>query len=147
MDKSTVERVSEKERQYVSEVLDTDFRSSQGSIMTSRFEKAFAEKWGMKFGISFINGTSTLHAAIEAKNIGIGDEVIVPPLTMSSTSFAVLQANAVPIFADVDRDTFEISAELIAQRITDKTKAIETVSLYGLSPDMDPIMDFVKNII
>ena len=59
---------------------------------------------------------------------------------MSATTFAVLQCNATPVFADVDAETFQISAESIKQRITPKTKAIITVALYGLSPDMDPIM-------
>ena len=81
-----------------------------------------------------------MHAALEAFGVQPGDEVIVPPLTMSSTSFAVLQANATPIFADVDIDTFQISYESIRDRITENTKAIITVALYGLSPDMDPIM-------
>jgi perosamine synthetase len=98
----------------------------------------------MKHAISHINGTATMHSILEASGIGPGDEVIVPPLTMASTTFVVLQAGATPVFADVDYKTFQISAESIAQRITDKTKAIITVALYGLSPDMDPIMDLAK---
>ena len=59
-------------------------------------------------GIAFVNGTATMHAALEAWGIGVGDEVIVPPLTMASTSFAVLQANATPVFADINEKTFQI---------------------------------------
>ncbi len=128
------------EEKYVLEVLDTQFRSSKGSLMTSRLEASFAEKFGSKYGIAFVNGTATMHALLEAKGIGPGDEVIVPPLTMSATTFAVLQANATPVFADVEPDTFQISASSIKERITPNTKAIITVALYGLTPDMDPIM-------
>jgi perosamine synthetase len=85
-----------------------------------------------------------MHAALEASGIGPGDEVIVPPLTMSATSFAVLQANATPVFADVDPETFEISPSSIEKNITSNTKAIITVALYGLSPDMDPIMELAR---
>ncbi len=138
------QRIFGNELNYLEEVLKTGFRSSQGSVMTRRLEQMFAEKFGSKFAISFVNGTATMHAVLEAIGIGPGDEVIVPPLTMSATTFAVLQANATPVFADVDPDTFQISAKSIEERITPKTKAIITVALFGLSPDMDPIMAIAK---
>ena len=133
-------RISGNEAKYALEVLDAEFRNSKGSMMTSRLEEQFAKVFGSKFAISFINGTATMHALLEARGIGPGDEVIVPPLTMSATTLAVLQCNATPVFADVDPDTFQISAGSIAERITPRSKAIITVALYGLSPDMDPIM-------
>lgn len=137
-------RIYGNELAYVKEVLETEFRSSKGSLMTRRLEEAFAAKFESKYALSFVNGTATMHAALEARGIAPGDEVIVPPLTMSATTFAVLQANATPVFADVDPDTFQISAASIAARITPRTKAIITVALYGLSPDMDPIMALAK---
>jgi perosamine synthetase len=133
-------RIFGSEMQYLKEVLQTEFRSSQGSTMMRRLEETFGKRFGSKYAIAFINGTATMHAALEARGIGPGDEVIVPPLTMSATTFAVLQANATPIFADVDERTFQIDARSITERITPHTKAIITVALYGLSPDMDPIM-------
>ena len=139
-----IERIGELERRYVNEVLDSQFRASKGSMMTSRLEKAFAEKFDQKYAICFVNGTATMHAALVAAGIGPGDEVIVPPLTMASTTFAVLQAGAVPIFADVDPEMFVISHKSIEERITSHTKGIIPVSLYGLSPDMDPIMALAK---
>lgn len=144
MNNPITKRIFGNELKYVEEVLNTDFRSSSGSIMMKRFENAFSERFESKFAISFINGTATMHAALEAMGIGPGDEVIVPPLTMSATTFAVLQANATPVFADVDPVTFQISASSIIERTTSKTKAIITVALYGLSPDMDPIMEHAK---
>jgi len=97
-----MQRISELERKYVMEVLDSQFRTSAGSMMTKRLEEKFAEVFQCKYAISFINGTATLHAALVAAGIGPGDEVIVPPLTMASTSFAVLHAGAIPVFADID---------------------------------------------
>jgi perosamine synthetase len=137
-------RIFGNELKYLEEVIATDFRSSLGSGMMRRFEEAFARKFGSTYAISFVNGTATMHAALEARGIGPGDEVIVPPLTMSATTFAVLQANATPVFADVDPDTFQISPASIAERITPRTRAIITVALYGSSPDMDPIMALAK---
>jgi len=129
-------RTDGNEAKYLLEVLSTEFRSSSGSKMTKRLETKFAEVFDSNFAISFSNGTATMHAALEAAGVGPGDEVIVPPLTMSSTTFAVLQANATPIFADVDLDTFQISAESIRSNINPKTKAVITVSLFGLAPDL-----------
>ena len=139
-----MKRIDELEKQYVLDVLDGQFKTSQGAVYMTRFEKAFSEKFESKFSISHVNGTATMHSALEASGVGYGDEVIVPPLTMSATSLAVLHANATPIFADIDIDTFVIDAKSIEEKITERTKAIITVALYGLSPDMDPIMDIAN---
>lgn len=139
-----MERIGEKEQKYIQEVLNGQFSSSNTYTMVTRFEKAFAEKFGVKHAIAMTNGTATLHMALEAAGVGPGDEVICPPLTMSSTAIAVLHANAIPVFADVDKDTFLITAENIKKVITKKTKAIITVSLYGLSPQMDEIMEIAE---
>jgi perosamine synthetase len=139
-----MKRIGGREREYASEVLDSEFRSSAGSNMTNRLEKEFAERFGVKYAIAHINGTATMHSALVAAGIGPGDEVIVPPLTMASTPFAVLHANAVPVFADIDLHTFTIDPEDICRKITLYTKAIIPVALYGLSPDMDQIMDIAR---
>ncbi|MBE7042477.1 MAG: DegT/DnrJ/EryC1/StrS family aminotransferase [Ruminococcaceae bacterium] len=139
-----MERVGKKEHQYVEEVLRDGFRTSANGKMTRRLEEAFAEKFDSQYAIAFCNGTATLHAALEAVGAGLGDEVIVPPLTMSSTTFAVLHANATPVFADVEPDTFLISAKSIEACITPKTKAIIPVSLFGLAPDYDAINAIAK---
>jgi perosamine synthetase len=103
-----VQRIGERERAYVLEVLDAQFRTSAGSMMTRRLEETFAQVFGVGYAISFINGTATMHAALAAAGVGPGDEVIVPPLTMASTSFAVLHAGATPVFADVHPDMWTI---------------------------------------
>jgi perosamine synthetase len=126
------------------EVLDSQFRTSAGSVMTKRLEAKFAQVFGVKYAISFINGTATMHAALAAAGVGPGDEVVVPPLTMSSTAFVALHANAVPVFADVNPLTFTIDPADIRRKITPYTRAIIPVALYGLSPDMDAIMEIAQ---
>ena len=137
-------RISNKEYEYVKEVLDQGFRTSYNGSMNKRLEAAFAEKFGTKFAISFCNGTATLHIALEAAGVGAGDEVIVPPLTMSSTTLAVLHAGATPVYADVDPDTYQISAKAIEKVITPRTKAIMPVALLGMCPDFDAINAIAK---
>ena len=112
--------------------------------MTQRLEQLFAERFDARFAISFINGTATMHAALVAAGVGPGDEVIVPPLTMAATTFAVLHAGAVPVFADVDPALWTIDPASIARCITPATKAIITVAIYGLSPNMGPIMELAR---
>lgn len=136
-----IQRVGASERKYVAEVLDTEFRSSKGSMMMTRMEKKFAEMFHARYAISHANGTATLHSAVAAAGVGAGDEVIVPPLTMSSTTFAVLQNNAVPVFADVDEKTFNINPACVEKCITEKTKAIMPVSLYGLPCDSERLRE------
>jgi perosamine synthetase len=139
-------RIFGNELNYLKKVIKTQFRTSSGAKMMSLLEKTFAKKFNRRFAISFVNGTATMHAALEAMGIGKGDQVIVPPLTMSSTAFAVLQANATPVFADVDLNTFLIDPNSVKKLINKKTKAIITVALYGLSPDIDKIRKIAKNI-
>lgn len=133
-------RISELERKYVLEALDNEFNTSSNSIFNSRLEQKFAERFNAKYAIGHVNGTATMHAALFALGVQPGDEVIVPPLTMSSTSLCVLQNGSIPVFADVDPDTFNIDPKSIKDKITDKTKAVITVALYGLSPDYDEIL-------
>ena len=72
-----IKRISDLETKYINEVLNTGFRSSSGALMMSRLEDAFRKKFSMNYAISFVNGTSTMHASLEAMGISEGDEVIV----------------------------------------------------------------------
>jgi perosamine synthetase len=137
-------RISDLEKKYVLEALENEFATSLNSVFCNRLEKTFAEKFKSKYAISHCNGTATMHTALVALGVLPGDEVIVPPLTMSSTSLAVLHNGSIPVFADVDAKTFNIDPASIEEKITSKTKAIITVSLYGLSPDYDRILDICK---
>ena len=100
------------------------------------FEKSFAKFVGVKYCISTNNGTDALILSLKSLGVQKGDEVIVPPLTFSATAFSVLYLGAKPIFADVDKKTFNISPDEILKKINKKTKAIITVSIFGLIPDM-----------
>ncbi len=137
--KPDMPRISNLERKYVSEVLDNSFETSKNSIFNNRLEALFAEKYHSRFAIGHVNGTATLHTALAASGVREGDEVIVPPLTMSSTALSVLQNKSVPVFADVDKRTFNIDPSDIRKRVTSRTRAIMTVALYGLSPEYDEI--------
>lgn len=119
-----VKRIGELEKKYLDEVLQGQFSSSNTYNMVTRLEKSFAEKFESKYAVAMVNGTATLHMALEAAGIKNGDEVICPPLTMSSTSISVLMVNAVPVFADVDPDTFLITAEEIRKKITKKPRQL-----------------------
>ncbi len=108
------------------------------------FEKKFAEWQGSKFAISVNSGTSALHVALTALGVGPGDEVIVPSYTFIATGFSVVQAGAVPRFADVNIEDHCISVASIEKLISKRTKAIIPVHLYGNICDMDPIMKLAK---
>ena len=108
------------------------------------FEKAFAEWQGSRFAVSTSSGTSALHVALSALGIGPGDEVIVPSYTFIATSFAVVQAGAVPRFADVNRDDHCLSVASAEKLVTPRTKAVIPVHLYGNVCEMYEIMAFAK---
>ena len=137
-------RFSGKELDYLREVIDSGFGSGTSGGMNNRFEKAFAEKVGSKYAITFNSGTSTLHAALHALDVNAWDEVIIPPLTVISNVDVIFARNAIPVFADIDSETFNIDPEDIKRKVTEKTKAIMPVSLYGLSCDLDTIMGIAK---
>ena len=137
-------RISDLEKKFVADVLSKNFSSSSSAKYMSLLEGAFSERFKKKFAISFINGTATMHASLEAWGIGPGDEVIITPLTMSSTTFCVLQSGATPIYADIDKDSFNIDPKSIRDKVSKKTKAIIPVSIFGLSPDMEEIMKIAK---
>ncbi|MEC8172558.1 MAG: DegT/DnrJ/EryC1/StrS family aminotransferase, partial [Pseudomonadota bacterium] len=134
-------RFGDKELAYVREVLDSGFGSGTSGDMNNRFEKAFADAVGAAFAVTFNSGTSTLHAALDAVGVGYGDEVITSPLTVISNLDVILSQNAVPVFADIDPETYNMDPKAVAELITPKTKAIMPVSLYGVSCDLEPYME------
>lgn len=108
------------------------------------FEKRFAEMHGCKHGIAVVNGTVSLRIALLAAGIRMEDEVIVPPYTFLSTASAVIEANAIPVFADIDPDTFNIDPNSIAAAITPRTKAIIPVHFAGQIANMDAILAIAR---
>lgn len=100
-------------------------------------EDGWSEHTGMRFTIAANSGTAALHMAVAATNIGPGDEVLVPADTFLASASCVLQANAVPVFVDVDPMTYNIDPAKVEQHITSRTKAIVAVDLHGLPADYD----------
>lgn len=143
--KNKIKRISDVEKQYVSQALENEFATSKNGLFTNRMEAKFSQVFNCKYSISHVNGTATMHTALHSLGVGGGDEVIVPPLTMASTSLCVLQNGSIPVFADVEKETFNIDPKSILNKITSKTKAIITVSLYGLSPEYDEILEICRN--
>ena len=137
-------RITDLEKKYVLEALDNEFCTSKNGLFTNKMEAKFTEIFEHEYSISHVNGTATMHTALHALGLGKGDEVIVPPLTMASTSLCVLQNGSVPVFADVDINTYNIDPKSIRDKITSKTKAIITVALFGLSPEYDEILQICK---
>ena len=129
------------ELDYIKKVLQSESWSATGGNWNQELERAFALKIGTKYGVALNSGTSTLHASMEAAGVNPGDEVISPAITVMMDTSATLHANAVPVYVDVDPKTFTVDPEDLERKITSKTKMIITVGIYGLSPDMDPIMD------
>ncbi len=104
------------------------------------FEKEFATWSGTKHAVAVANGTLALDLALKALGIGPGDEVVVTPRTFIASISCVVNAGAIPVFADVDRNTGNITAETIARVVTTRTRGIICVHLGGWPCDMDPIM-------
>lgn len=105
-----------------------------------QFEKEFAAWVGTEYAVSLANGTLALDCALKALGIASGDEVIVTPRTFLASASCIVNAGAKPVFADVDRDSQNISAETIKAVLTPRTKAIICVHLAGWPCEMDPIM-------
>ncbi|MDG6258122.1 MAG: DegT/DnrJ/EryC1/StrS family aminotransferase [Methanomicrobiaceae archaeon] len=113
---------------------------AQGAVVT-QFERDFADYCGVEHAIATNSGTAALHAALLAAGIGAGDEVIVPSFTFFATASAVSMCGARPVFADIDADTFNISPDAIADRITPRTKAVIGVHLFGQPFDIAPVQE------
>lgn len=126
----------EDEIRAVTRVLKSGNLTSLSSNIVEEFERAFAAYCGVKHGIAVNSGTAALHVALAALDIGPGDEVIVPPYTFIATASAVLQQNAVPVFADIDPATLNLYPADVSRRITPRTRAIVPVHLFGLPADM-----------
>jgi len=110
----------------------------------TQFEEEFAKFSDSKYAVGISSGTAALHIALEAMGVGPGDEVITVCNTYVATAFAISYCGATPVFVDIDPKTYNLTAELVEKKITDKTKAILPVHLYGHVVDMDPIMKLAE---
>lgn len=110
----------------------------------TEFEQRFAAMHGCKHGIAVVNGTVSLRIALLAAGIRAEDEVIIPPYTFFSTASAVIEANAVPVFADIDLNTFNLDPQAVEAAITPRTRAIIPVHFAGQPADMQAIMAIAR---
>jgi dTDP-4-amino-4,6-dideoxygalactose transaminase len=137
---------SQKEKSALLKVFNS--RNWGGFPFPNKFGDSFARKFakfhGAKYGLAVANGTVAIEVALKAASIGPGDEVIVPAYTWEGTVGPILLLNAVPVFVDVDSDTYCLDARLIRQAITPKTRAILPVHLAMCFADMDEIMRIAR---
>ena len=145
--------IGAEERKAVDDVLSTGVLSKflgswhadfLGGPKVNEFEKAWAAKNGSDFAVSVNSNTSGLIAALGAAGVEPGDEVIVSPYSMTASASACLIWGGIPVFADIDPLSFNISAETIAPLITTRTKAIMVVHIFGFPADMEPIAALAK---
>jgi perosamine synthetase len=108
------------------------------------FEKKFASYIGTKHAVAVSSGTAGLHLCVKALGIGEGDEVITTPFSFIASSNCVLYEGAKPIFVDIDENTFNIDASKIEEKITDKTKAILPVHIFGIPSGMTAVMEIAQ---
>lgn len=134
--------VTQSAREKISEMLKRDEISV--SPIVGEFENRFSAYIGVKYGLCVVNGTTAIQAGLFAVGVGAGDEVIVPSFTFWATVGPVVANGAVPVFADVDERTHNLTPESIEKCITPKTKAILLVHVWGNPCDMDGIMGVAK---
>ena len=132
-----------REREYVLDCLDTNWVSSLGEYI-ARFERQFATICDAAYGVACCNGTAAIHLALEALDIGPGDEVIVPAFTLIVSANMVCLTGATPVLVDVRPDTWCIDPDLIEQKITPRTKAIMAVHMYGQPCEMDATREVAR---
>ncbi len=140
------------ERQY--QEIEEEVRTAVAAVLPTgtytlgphleRFERDFAEYCDSKYCVGISSGTAALHLALQALDIGPGDEVITVSNTYVATAFAISYTGATPVFVDVDPKTFNMTAEGVAKKLTSRTRALIPVHLYGQPVDMDPIMELAR---
>jgi len=143
----------QEERRLVMEVLDSKVLSGflaspgekfMGGEKVKALEGLFKEYYHVKHALTVNSATAGLHAAVAAINVNPGDEILVTPYSMCASATAIVMHNAIPVFVDIDEDTFIIDPKKIKQAITPQTKAIIVVHLFGYPAPMDEIMQIAR---
>ena len=132
------------ESEYLQKCIETGWISSEGPFVKD-FERRFAKLCGRKHGIAVSSGSAALEVAVHALGLKKDDEVIVPTFTIISCVAPLIRIGVVPVFVDADPVTWNMDVNQIEKKISSKTKAIMAVHIYGLSVDMDPILNLAKN--
>jgi len=131
------------EGKYLRECIDTGWISSEGPFVKA-LEEGFAARVSRKFGVAVCNGTAAIDAAVDALELGPGDEVILPTFTIISCIAQIVRAGATPVLVDSDPRTWNMDVAAVEARITPRTRAIMAVHIYGLPTDMDPLLALAK---
>lgn len=134
--------IDEQDIQAVVEVLRGNYLTT--GPLVGEFEKKVAEYVGAKYAVAVSNGTAALHAAMFGCGIGPGDEIIVTPLTFAATVNAIVYIGAIPVFADISEETYNIDVKSVVSKITSKTKAIVPVHFAGQPVDITALQDIAK---
>src|SRR5258705_13935334 len=134
--------ISRKEIDYVTDAV-TNAWYGNANMYHIRFERAFSEYLGVRHAMALPSCTSGLHLALASLGVGPGDEVIVPDVTWIASAAPVSYVGATPVFADIDRQTWCVTAESVARCITPRTKAVVAVDLYGSMPDFEELRALV----
>lgn len=134
----------DEERRQLMEVMDRAPGEWRTRFKVNEFANAFAKRHDIEYAIPTDSGNGAVHTAVAAINPAPGDEIITTPISDVGTVLGIIAQNAIPIFADMDPDTFNISPEDIGRKITDRTRAILIVHLFGNPCDMDEIMDISR---
>src|SRR5258705_1443478 len=132
--------ITQKEIDYVTDAV-TNAWYANANIYHERFEKAFADYLGVRYAMALPSCTSAIHLSLLALGIGPGDEVIAPDATWIASAAPITYVGATPVFADIDRQTWCMSAETLAAAITPRTKAVIVVDLYGNMPELNPLLE------
>jgi Predicted pyridoxal phosphate-dependent enzyme apparently involved in regulation of cell wall biogenesis len=135
--------LGEREMEYVTECVRTGWISSAGRFI-EEFENKWAAYCGMKFGVAVSNGTTALQVALGCLDLGADDEVIMPSFTIISCAMAIVEHGLVPVLVDSDPRTWCMDVSQIEARITNRTRAIMAVHIYGHPVDMDPLLALAK---
>lgn len=135
--------LGQRELEYVSECIKTGWISSAGTFI-DRFEENWAEYCGMNHGIAVCNGTVALELAVEILNLPKGSEIILPSFTIISCAQAITKAGCIPVVVDCEPDTWCMDVEHVELALSEKTKAIMPVHIYGHPVDMDPILNLAE---
>ncbi|MBI5199876.1 MAG: DegT/DnrJ/EryC1/StrS family aminotransferase [Nitrospirae bacterium] len=131
--------IGEKEIEYVNEAIKTGWISSEGKFIKA-FEERFAGYIGRKYGVAVNNGTNALILALKAMDLPAGSKVIIPSFTIISCALACIYNNLIPVFIDSEEETWNMDVFKIEGKITEKTKAIMPVHIYGHPVDMDEVL-------
>src|SRR4030095_15825795 len=135
--------LGQRELEYVSECVQTGWISSAGRFI-EEFEKQWATYCGRRYGIAVSNGTVALHTRAACLGLKPGDEVIMPTFTIISCALAVVYNGGVPVLVDCDPRTWCMDVDQVKSKITERTRAIMPVHIYGHPVDMDSILDLAE---